>query len=534
MARPTERRFTTFSRGVVRDEIILASFRNSLRNPVRINPDTKAPFTEDEIARITAEESRFFVEADAIDLYGQGKQSRGIWLADQMDPRKASTAFLRGRHAPLWGVVPLQAVGGSGTVNALATPGSVFLGSTQIGAPGVHIAVDPAGKKYQVLTNTTTPASGVALLTLKGIDVGSQTNPKEGTILTWSTRPTLADPTCIVFSPLGLPGFSGGIEAETDSQLSGRIVDRIRFRASCGNNAHTRAWAREASVAVETAFVYATALHSGSTVVCVLQRRGTTVGPLARIASAGTLADVTAYMTPPGSPVMPERVFVLVVTAVSQPSDYVLRLGMRKGVQGGWFNATPWPGFTSVKSTVQASPAPTQTSFRINSDTTLPGGVSSLSGASAPAMMVWDQPTSRWERLNVTSVVSVGGGLWTVNCSSPVHVMATGDVISPYTDRALSIAQANESYFDSLGSGEVVNLTTDIRGTRAARFPRPNTESQQRVGQGLISRLEDVLGGLLDVAELTGVSVSTPSLPTDITTGPRLLTLGKVGIYAID
>ena len=48
MAAPDERYFKVFRRGEVRDDVILAAWRNALRDLT--NPDTGITFTEDEIA----------------------------------------------------------------------------------------------------------------------------------------------------------------------------------------------------------------------------------------------------------------------------------------------------------------------------------------------------------------------------------------------------------------------------------------------------------------------------------------------------
>lgn len=524
MARADERKFIVFPRGQVRDEIILSAFRIALRQ--LINSDTGTFFTEDEIARVTAEGGRFYIEADAIDLYGQAAQARALFFADQVDPRRAATPYLENVHGNLWGVFRLAATGGSGPVSAVATPGEIFVGSTTIGDPAAHTCrADISGKRFQVLTTTTTPASGIATLDLKAIDTGKNTNPKEGETFTWMQSPLSAAPQCTATDD-----FSGGFDEETDQQMANRIVDRIRNRPASGNNSHFRSWAREASSAVETAFVYACAFHAGSVLVAPIQKRSTT-GPEARIPSVGTALDVTVYLTPPGSPVVPHHVYVVVAGPTPEPSNLILKLSMRKGSVGGWFNTTPWPGHVSAQSVVQGGPS--QTAFSINSDTLLPGGAASLSGVNAPSIMIWDVASSRWERINVTSITDAGAGVFNVVCTAPVHTITAGDVISPYTDRLITIAEGLESYFDSLGPGEVVG-STDLRFTRAARYPRPSSEAVARVGSPVITRLQELLGGSLADAELTSATPSTPSVAVDPTNGPQLLTLGKVGIYSLD
>lgn len=531
MPRADERRFPVFPRGYIRDRIILANFRIALRE--QINPDTGQIFTEDEIARITQEGSRYYIEADAIDLMDQAAQQRGLHLADQVDPRTAHSDFLDRVHGPLWVGDKLPATGGSGKVLVRATPGTIYLGSTTLGAPGIPVAADPAGNKYQVLFTATTPAAvapsslGEMEISLRAIDAGSDTNPPVGTVLVWvQNRPAGAEPECTVS---GI-NFSGGFDAETDSEYAQRIWDAIRYRAAAGNGAHFRAWAEESSVAIQTAFVYACAYHAGSVHVCVLQRRGSATGPLARIPSVGTLADATAYLVPPNSPVVPKRVHVVVTGPVSQESDVQLDLVLEKGTSAGWADSDPWPRSSGWAIATLAS----QTSWTITAAAgNLPGGASSLSGANAPQMMAWNKVASRWEKLVVSSVAEAPAGTYTVTLSSaPSFTLAVGTWISPYTDLHEQIAETVEAYFDELGPGELVEVDADVRGARAFRFPRPGRLFPFRVGAALPTRVQDALGSAV-VDASAAYSRNEPDLPTDLVDGPNMLTLGRLRIVEL-
>ena len=97
MTAPAEREFRTFERGEIRD-LILAHFRAGLRG--RTNPETGEQFTADEIARATRPGSRWYREATAIDDYGQADQRRAIYLADQLQIARASSAWLSSHHGP--------------------------------------------------------------------------------------------------------------------------------------------------------------------------------------------------------------------------------------------------------------------------------------------------------------------------------------------------------------------------------------------------------------------------------------------------
>jgi hypothetical protein len=535
MVAPAERRFVAFERGVVRDDIILASFRNSLR--VLINPETGSLFTEDEIQRATQPGSRFYIDAESIDLLTQAYQSRSIYLSSQQDPRLANTSYLDNFHGRLWlgEDSRLPATGGSveDGVSAKATSGSIFPGSTTVPDPAAAVATDPNGFRYQVLQTVVTPAGGTATLSMRGIDTGVDTNPIVGTILTWSAnQPLGAEPQATVTVQ-----FTGGFDEESDADYANRIEQRIRYRPASGNNAHFVAWARESNISVEDAFVYSTALHAGSVLVAITQKRGSTLGPEARTnVSAGTLADATNYLVPPNSPVVPQRAFVIVTATTAQESDLVLKLALNTGASGGWFDVEPWPTYSSAYPQVQVTNVTSQTNFDVQTDAAYPGGVAGpLTGDDVPALMLWNKATSRWVRLDVQSVTKSGVTHTIVLNSSPAPdlTIATGDRLSPYTDRLTVVAEALEDYFDSLGPGEVVNLTTDTRAARAFRYPTPAQESPSRAGQSMLAVIIEALGGLVPDAELTFISRNEPDLPGDISDGPNIVTLGDVNIHPL-
>ena len=518
MANPPDREFAVFQRGEIRD-LALSLFRNALRS--QVNPDTGITFTEEEIAVATAPGTKKWIEADADDVIGMIEQQRALWLADQVRVDRAGSSWLLGYHARMWGETVLDATGGGGECDADAAPGTVFIGLTTLPDPAANYATDPAGLRYQVLYDVTAPISGTATLELAGIDTGTGTNLAEGTVLTWANPPPGAQPTLTVST-----AFNGGTNAETNVEFARRLAARIRHKPAGGNVAHFRAWARESSNAVEDAFVYACGLHAGSVVVCVTSKRQTSIGPEARIASPAVLTAVRAYLVPPGSPVVPEHVHVLVVPPVPQASNVLLNLAMAKGRTSGWTDRVPWPTYSGTVSSI--THVTTQVSFRIHSDSALPAGVT------APALMIWNAGTSRFESLAVQSVSSFGGGQYTVTLSQqPATEVAVDGYVSPDTERRDQIAESVEVYFDERGPGEIIDLNNDKRSHRAFRFPKPFEEWPQLAGSGIATALQDALGVALASADLISMSVTSPSLPSDPVLGPSMITLGKLAVYAL-
>jgi hypothetical protein len=527
-----ERPFITFQRGQVRD-MMLAHFRNGLM--ALVNPDTEEFFTRDEIRIATQEGSRIYIELDAIDIFGQSVQQRARFTAQQADPSRASTAWLRNFHGALWGIFPLPASSGAGDVQWKATPGSTFVGSTTLGDGSASTTSDPLGNLYQVETTVVTGGTGIATLTLIAVNGGKSTNPEVGTAFAFAANfPVGADPT-----GTALATFTGGFDPESDAEFVLRLLDRIKRRPASGNNAQYRAWARAVSTAVETAFVYACALNAGSTFIAITQKRGTALGPLARLPSTALLIQARAYLTPPASPVVPGRVFALVTDLTSDPVSMALGLTMRKGTSAGWFDVVPWPApidnLGSTTAFCRVTSLTSQTQFRISSSASLPDGATTLTAPDAPSVMVWDAATSKFHRLVVGSITFIAGTTYEIVLNgAPDVTIGIGSVVCPYTELLDLLSSAVEAYFDSRGPGELIDLNTDPRSGRAFRWPEPNDEAPSDAGQSIGATMFDVLGTALSGLALQFITHQSPLLPTNIAEdGPNMLTIADFGVYVL-
>lgn len=535
MTAPADREFGVLAKGFIRDRIVLANFRNGLRKLV--NPETGALFTEDEIARATQAKSRWWIEANAIDDLGQAEQRRAIYLSDQVRIERASTSFLEGFHGKLWDETKLPASGGSGSATVRAVPGTIVVGSSTIGDAAAYWARDPAGKKYQVFTTVTTPAAiapaslGVAPITLAAIDTGDETNLEPGTVLTWITRDPNMEPTVTVTSQ-----FGGGTDVENDAEFASRLLGGIRHKQGAGNDPQMRAWGRKASNGIEDAFIYPCFLYAGSTLVAITQKRAGVAGPDARIPSAGLLQAAISYLTPPASAVVPGRFFVLVTKTNKESSNLVLRLSMPKASAAGWTDAAPFPSYHATTPSITTVTSQTDIQITCPGDATLPGQAAgaTLSGANAPQLMVWNEARSEWVKLAVTSVQDLGSSVYRVVLSAnPNFTLAVGQVVSPDVGRRAIIAGAVVEYFDELGPGDLFDTSVDPRGGRCVRFPRITEEHPFRAGAAVATRAIEALGGTASDATLASISLSTPSYPAVITSGPNMLVPGTVGVYVL-
>lgn len=528
-----ERHFRFYGRGEIREEI-LTSFRFHMRSLT--SPDTGQAFDETDIAVATARKSRFWIEADAIDLALLGNQNNSLFFADQVRIDRAGSSFLRNFHAVQWDVTPLAAEGGSGTIAQAAIVGTIFVGSTTIPDPTAYVLTAPDGKRFQNLFTTTATAGGSghspavdgAVLTLKGIDTGPDTNVAIGTVF----QPAENIPAGVIGEPkpLSLTLFTGGIEDESDADLADRILDRVNNKPASGNSPHVRSFARQASGSVEDAFIYACALHAGSAIVCVTQKRGNVQGPQGRLANAATLTAVRNFITPPASPVLPAPPFVLVVPHQEEFLDLVVQLSLPTNQANGWADPQPWPG-TATGAATTVTAMTDQQNFQITREA---GSADLPAGVTQPAMMVWNNATWEFEKLQVQSVTLSAGNVFDVVLSAaPTTTIAVGRHVSPDTALRSTISETVEAYLDSLGPGELVDLTTDTRANRAFRFPQPQDEFPQRAGSTIITFLQDALGKSLLDASLGAISLQLPTLPSDVRDGPNLLLAQDFAVYQL-
>jgi uncharacterized phage protein gp47/JayE len=523
----SEREYAVYRRGEQREQMLLG-----VREGLRLvpNPETGVPFTEDEIRRATMKGSRFWRDFDSTDIVLLGEQKRQEFLAQQLRIDRAGSAMLRNYHAILWGEPYLPAFGASGIVLATGNFGVTWSGSTQLPDPGAVYGRDPANRRYQVYISGTADANGEAELTLVATDGGVETNIEVGTVITWANAPLGSEPTAVVTGSR----FAGGLDAETDEDYAQRLADRIRHKPASGNWAHIRSFARKASVSVEDAFTYACAFHAGSTLVAVVQKRGVAVGPAARIPSLSVLQAARAALVPPGSSNMPGGQHIVVVPPVAQASNAIARLSQPLDSTAGWTDPEPWPPIIAGTTAVAVSLVSSQTDFRVTAAAggLLPDGASSSNDLH---LMIWDVPTSSFIALAVQTITDLGGGIYRVQLTGAPsdHTIAIGDWISPDMSRRATLASAVNTYFDSLGPGEIIDLDDDDRSGRAFRNPQPSEVYPSRAGQGIVTVITDAMGSTVADASLASITSSVPAVPADPINGPALIVAGKFAVYPL-
>jgi uncharacterized phage protein gp47/JayE len=529
LATPVDREFKTQRAGFIRDSVVLAHFREGLR--ALVNPETGQAFTEDEIAAATAPGSTWYVRAQAIDDLGQQEQRNALYLADQIRIERATGGWLISYHGEIWQENLLPASGASGPVTVTGVAGTVVVGSTTLGDPNAYTARDPAGNLYQVFVSATIGAQSFVTCSMIAVSTGTATNLPAGTVLTWETRDPNMGPTATVAED-----FRGGTDQETEAEFASRLAQIIRDKPGAGNDAEQRYWARKSTNAVEDAFVYPCVLNDGSFAIAITQKRGSSVGPIARIPSTSTIAAARAYLTPPSSPVQPSRPFGLVVPAASEGTNLVIQLRMQRASNAGWRDSQPFPRVGSpVSGVISVS---SQTDFVITSpnDPNLPGlpALSTATAPNVPHFALWNFLRSEWVELDIASVQHTSGTSYRVILNSPPNfTVFPGTYASPATERFSIIRQAVEDYFDELGPHDFFDVTTDPRGARCLRFPDFAEQWPSRAGTDVVTRILAALGNTNADGVLTSISKSVPSYQPSPQLGPKMLTLGALAIYEL-
>jgi Baseplate J-like protein len=456
------REFPVYAQGQLR-ELYLTVLRDGLRT--RVNPDTGAVWTEEEIQLATSAGTSEFARATATDLVLLAIQGKAPWLADQVVASRASMLWLRTLHAPQVGAgEPLPASGGGGLINAPTTGSATFLGSTTIPDPVAHLLLDSGGRRYQVLYDATTSGATTARLFVKAIDGGPETNLAPGAILRWYRSPTGVELEATVAER-----FRGGRPAETTAEYGERVLEAKRYRRGAGASSQWASWVRKIDSSIQQAFVYACAFNAGSLAISLTQRRSAgDRSPLARIPDASLISIVTARIVPPGAPDVPASPFVLVVPPQSAEVTMSARLKMPRGRGRGWLDTSPWP---------RVDPGGIATILTVASQTdiTITGtGGDDPEPGQIPRVMVWSEDDMSFVPLEVSSWVRVGSDYQLILTNPPSLTLVAGMVVSPEAGCRTEIANGAMAYFDSLGPGDIV-IDTDLRSGRSARWPAPDT-----------------------------------------------------------
>lgn len=189
----------------------------------------------------TSEDSDAYARASSLAACAEGIYAHQKWLIKQFFPDTADTEFLE-KHAGLRGLRRRNATYAAGK------------GATVSGNPDAVIAVGlqiktEDGRFYETTESTVISASGSAVVAVRSLATGAAQNIKTATKGSFMAAPVG------VSTDVVLNDVEGATNAESDSSLLERLLNKIRRPAAGGNKYDYKDWALEVD-GVEQAYVY--------------------------------------------------------------------------------------------------------------------------------------------------------------------------------------------------------------------------------------------------------------------------------------
>lgn len=189
----------------------------------------------------TSEDSDAYARASSLAACAEGIYAHQKWLIKQFFPDTADTEFLE-KHAGLRGLRRRNATYAAGK------------GATISGNPDAVISVGlqiktEDGRFYETTESAVISGSGSAVVAVRSLDTGAVQNIKTATKGSFMAAPVG------VSTDVVLNDVVGATNAESDSSLLERLLNKIRRPAAGGNKYDYKDWALEVD-GVEQAYVY--------------------------------------------------------------------------------------------------------------------------------------------------------------------------------------------------------------------------------------------------------------------------------------
>ena len=189
----------------------------------------------------TSEDSDAYARASSLAACAEGIYAHQKWLIKQFFPDTADTEFLE-KHAGLRGLRRRNATYAAGK------------GATISGNPDAVIAVGlqiktEDGRFYETTESAVISFGGTAVVAVRSLAMGAAQNIKTATKGSFMAAPVG------VSTDVVLNDVVGATNAESDSSLLERLLNKIRRPAAGGNKYDYKDWALEVD-GVEQAYVY--------------------------------------------------------------------------------------------------------------------------------------------------------------------------------------------------------------------------------------------------------------------------------------
>lgn len=189
----------------------------------------------------TSEDSDAYARASSLAACAEGIYAHQKWLIKQFFPDTADTEFLE-KHAGLRGLRRRNATYAAGK-------GATISGNSDaVIAVGLQIKTED-GRFYETTESAVISASGSTVVAVRSLATGAAQNIKTATKGSFMAAPVG------VSTDVVLNDVVGATNAESDSSLLERLLNKIRRPAAGGNKYDYKDWALEVD-GVEQAYVY--------------------------------------------------------------------------------------------------------------------------------------------------------------------------------------------------------------------------------------------------------------------------------------
>ncbi len=375
-------------------------------------------------------------------------------------------------------VSPLDATGDSleelaGTYGVKKRPASSAAGTVIAGVVGSGTVTIPANFiatsafGIQVQTTSAFTVSDGDGVTVQALSAGSNTDLEEDDIVTWDSA---AIGSLEQTATVAAGGVTGGDDEDTEEELRGRLLSRLRDPGFGGNAAFVANTAENTSAGIQRCFVYMAPRGPSSYDAAIVRDAADRALSAAVIntAATGILATMPGSADLNATSVLPVEVDVVINTSLPLPVN-------AGGAGGGFRDAVPWPS---------TSEAVIDTFAEIVAIGALGGNdITVNSGAADPPKVgdrfgVWIADNEEMLELTVRTVAG-GAGAWDIEVDGSVSSLDIGMLCSA---GAVNLAQYAAEFLAALklmGPGEKTSNIDKI--PRALRHPGADVEFPQNM-----------------------------------------------------
>lgn len=397
------------------------------------------------------------------------------------------------------GVYKLPAAGASNYIVITASVGGTTI------FQGDEVRAQGTGLRFLV-AQTALYQNG-ALVPVNGLDTGEVTDLDAGTVVKFSAPRPGCDELATVFEQSNGDGLTGGRGVESDDDYRIRIKLKRANPPSSGNDAeYQRTIENIPSLGIQKAFTYPAVFGPGTMAFAFTLRPP--IPGASRIPNGAQLNLALATLL--GREPADDGIFAAIM--LSQSLTVAYRVTWASSAVG-WANDPYWPPYVSPSVVVDASPAPTATSF---SASTSAGPIDDP--VVGQTIAVYDRANAKFRNKRIDTVTIVTPGEeWvltfsTVNLASDVtYTPIAGQVVSPWSDSLNLLVTPTLSFLDLFGPGEMFASFADP-GLRQKRNP-PNPDTYPS------TVTNKIMSAILALPSIGNAVLLEPTIPFNTTVG---------------